>query len=164
MTISCQGLWIKRKKGSRAAQSLLRRHTKKLFYRVWLRCGGSFTDSTEQGAAECTQQKFFSLCWHSGQSPIRSMGWSHLFPPRAFQPIAQQCQQALLVDVHLLFPLSNVVIPSSLLWIVSYVDEGWTFLVWMRLLSSLVFLTGGGGGVWRTGVLSTSKEFWECSD
>lgn len=159
MTILCQGLWIKRKKGSQVAQSLLRRHTKKLFCRVWLRCGGSFTDSTEQGAAECTQQTFFSLCWYSGQSPIHCMGWSHLFPPRASQPIARQCQQALLVDVCLLFPLTTVVIPSSLFWIVSYVDEGWTFLVWMTLLSSLVFPTGGGGGVWRAGVQSTSKEF-----
>lgn len=33
----------------------MRRHTKKLFYRVWLRCIGRFTESTEPGASERTR-------------------------------------------------------------------------------------------------------------
>lgn len=70
-----------------------------------------------------------SSCAHLGRSPLlyAVTPAPHLPPPGAFQPFAPQCQQALLVDVLLLLPLTDAVTshsPGS----VSCEDEGWACL------------------------------------
>lgn len=120
MHILCQYiLWVKRKTRSLSSSEPCE-EAQELFYQVWLRCAEGSRGAQSKEQLSTPGQKSSTLCSYPS-TPLSPH-------PRAFQPFAPQCQQALLVDVLPLLPLTEAVTSHSPGSVVSCEDEGWAYL------------------------------------